>query len=200
MDSSSIAHRSRITRVNRARAEQAYANAHAFAHASIDQRTANRRRWLAAGVGVLAASLALPAIARRPTTPTEDRFAVAGTSAAEVRPFIASLQKAVAMDDRRAVTRMFFYPSRIWAGERSETVLRRSDVSDQYDTIFDKSLRLLIADAHWETLFANWRGVALGDGRLWFARITTQQRLAITAINGPVGLNGHTETSGPQHS
>lgn len=118
-----------------------------------------------------------------------DRFANAGTSEAAARSFLASLQKAVAQDDRQAVAALFSCPCTVWDGRRSLKLKRASEVPAHYDALFTPELKKTIAAAGPSDLFSNWQGVMLGDGRVWLSPATATGQLFLTAINPPASVS-----------
>jgi len=114
-----------------------------------------------------------------------DPFAPAGTDAVAVRRFLGELQRAVAADDRAAVLALFACPCTVWDGRRQRHVRDASQIRPFYDSVFDAALKQQIAAARPEDLFANWQGVMLGDGRLWFTATGSGSRLGISTVNAP---------------
>ena len=111
-------------------------------------------------------------------------FSSAGTTREEAADFLKALQKAVAVDDREAVAELTAFPLRAWTGRSLVEVPNASSFLLVYPGIFDPSLKDLIAKATVDDVFANYQGVMIGDGRLWFSPVG--DRLKIITINGPV--------------
>jgi hypothetical protein len=101
--------------------------------------------------------------------------------------FVRALQAAVARDDRRAVTRMVHYPAAVWDGRRSRVVRNASAFAAVYARVFSPSLRRDIAAVTVDGLFANWQGVMLASGHVWFDR-NQAGWFGILTVNPPIGV------------
>jgi hypothetical protein len=111
-------------------------------------------------------------------------FGEAGTSEQAVAAFLATLQKAVAADDRQQVASMMAYPIKAWAGTHDATFKTSRGLLASYERVFTGRLKETIAAARTECLFTNWQGVMVHDGELWF-RTVEPNGLKIVKINGP---------------
>ena len=75
---------------------------------------------------------------------------------------------AIADEDRESVAQMIEYP--IWAyidGERKQT-LNQDEFLINYDKIFTDKFKTFLAGTRPHHMFANWEGVMLGRGEIWF--------------------------------
>jgi len=142
-------------------------------------------RLIGTAVFWLIVAMLLPRAAHVAAQPV-DRFAPAGTDAPAVERFLGELQRAVAADERAAVLALFACPCTVWDGQRLRRVRDAVQIRPFYDSVFDAGLKQQIAAARAEDLFANWQGVMLGDGRLWFGATGPGGRLGINAVNAPV--------------
>lgn len=52
-----------------------------------------------------------------------------------------------------------------------------------YDKIVTAKVRNAITAQRYATLFANWQGVMIGDGEVWFSGVGDGNTVRITAIN-----------------
>lgn len=106
----------------------------------------------------------------RDTSAQDTRYAVAGVDDAKaVEKFVSGLQKAVAMDDRKAVADMIHYPFATYdLGEKVKDYPAPADVIADYDVLFNQEVKDVIAAAKPETFFANQEGIMLGQGEIWF--------------------------------
>ncbi|KKX30277.1 hypothetical protein [Rhizobium sp. LC145] len=100
--------------------------------------------------------------------------------------FLAKLQKAVASDDKETVANMVDYPfqARI-AGKAVKIKDARHFVAD-YDKVVTAKVKASIAKQTYPTLFANWQGVMIGDGEVWFSEVGKDEKhmaVKIIAIN-----------------
>jgi len=95
-------------------------------------------------------------------------FSSAGTTAEAVTDFLRRLQKAVHADERKTVAGLMSYPLRAWDGKRTVNVKDQRQFLASYNTIVTADLKKTIADAAVEKTFANWQGVMIDSGRIWF--------------------------------
>jgi hypothetical protein len=98
--------------------------------------------------------------------------------------FVAELQRAVAANDRRKVSRMVLYPLRTRLGRRPVVLRGPRDFLRRYDALFNRHVRAVLA-AHQpgEQLFRNWRGFMLGRGEIWFEQLADTGEIRIIAVN-----------------
>jgi hypothetical protein len=95
--------------------------------------------------------------------------------------FFTDLKAAVADDDAAALAQMISYPiSMEIEGESTEIAEDTSFVAD-FDKIFTPDVKDAVASQSYETLFANWQGVMIGDGEVWFSIV--DDAVKIIAIN-----------------
>jgi large exoprotein involved in heme utilization and adhesion len=52
-----------------------------------------------------------------------------------------------------------------------------------YDKIITTKVKRAVANQSYATLFANWQGVSIGDGEVWFSGVGDRNAVRITAIN-----------------
>ncbi|MCB4771162.1 hypothetical protein LGR54_21355 [Ancylobacter sp. Lp-2] len=97
--------------------------------------------------------------------------------------FFEKLKKAVAADDRAAVAGMVDYPLRTKIDGKTTTVRNAKAFVASYDKIVTPKVRQAVAAQGYASLFANWRGVMIGNGEVWFTGIGNKGRIAVSAIN-----------------
>jgi hypothetical protein len=101
--------------------------------------------------------------------PTAAAYASSGTDSLRVKRFLAALQSAISRDDSVAVSKLFQYPSLpVLHGSQSLILRRREQLFPIYRSVFNPAIRQLILTATLDSLWADYRGVTLGKGRLWF--------------------------------
>jgi hypothetical protein len=117
-------------------------------------------------------------------------FTAAGLETGEVETFFASLEQAVASDNRRKVASLIAYPLTVDVAGEPLTIRDEADFVRAYDAVVTNAVKQAIADADAETLFANWQGVRIGQGEVWFSGVYEEDDveeqdyvLKITAIN-----------------
>ena len=121
-----------------------------------------RSRYLVAFAAVLACG--------SPPSLAEHRFAVAGLTQEQVANFLDELQAAVRASEAERVCRLAQFPLPVHSAQPFE-VRSSSDCVLNYERIFTTTVRGAILSQEVEDLFANWRGVMVGSGELWFSGI-----------------------------
>lgn len=102
---------------------------------------------------------------------------------APYRQFFEQLQKAVGEDDRATVAAMVDYPFQARIDGKAVKLRDAAHFVADYDKIVTTTVKRAIAGQTYETLFANWQGVMIGDGELWFSGVGDAGPIRITAIN-----------------
>lgn len=99
------------------------------------------------------------------------------------RAFFEKLQSAVAAGDKQAVAGMVDYP---FHGRIAGKAVRIRDAAHfvaDYDKIVTDKVKASVAKQTYATLFANWQGISIGDGEVWFSGVGAANVIRITAIN-----------------
>ncbi|MCK4207647.1 hypothetical protein J3U99_23170 [Brucella pituitosa] len=97
--------------------------------------------------------------------------------------FFERLQKAVKAGDKQAVASMIDYPFRARIGGKAVKVKDAAHFVADYDKIITTKVKQTVLDQTYPALFANWQGVSIGDGEVWFSGVGDQSVIKITAIN-----------------
>lgn len=97
--------------------------------------------------------------------------------------FFDALKKAVAADDKAAVAAMVDYPFQARINGKSVKLRDTAHFVADYDKIVTAKIKTAVAKQTYETLFANWQGVMIGDGEVWFSGVGVKNVVKITAIN-----------------
>lgn len=119
------------------------------------------------------------------------RFDAAGLEEPEVRAFFNALQEGVrsGRPDRVVDLVEFPLPVNDCKGTRS---IQRKDFNRRFSSIFDAQVSRAVKEQKFETLFANWQGVMIGDGDVWFQGICegpaeadscSRHRIRVVTIN-----------------
>lgn len=98
-------------------------------------------------------------------------------------PFFDRLKQAVASGDKPTVATMVDYPFQARIGGKAVKIRDASHFVADYDQIVTAKVKQALAKQDYANLFANWQGVMVGDGEIWFAEVGTPPKLKITAIN-----------------
>jgi hypothetical protein len=85
--------------------------------------------------------------------------------------FFQELKDAVIRDDRKKVAGLVNYPLNVSAGGRRTVVRSRAELLRRYREVFNENVIRAVKAQEPDTLFANWQGVMLGDGQVWFSGV-----------------------------
>ncbi|MBB3105350.1 putative component of type VI protein secretion system [Azomonas macrocytogenes] len=97
--------------------------------------------------------------------------------------FFAKLQGAFASDDQAMVASLVDYPFQTRIGEKSVKIRDTAHFVANYDEIVTTKVKNAVAKQDYASLFANWQGVMVGNGELWFSGIGEKGNVKIIAIN-----------------
>jgi hypothetical protein len=102
---------------------------------------------------------------------------------APYRQFFDTLQKDVAADNKAAVAALVDYPFQARINGKAVKLRDAAHFIADYDKIVTPKVKRAIAGQTYATLFANWQGVMIGDGEVWFSGVGRNQTVKITAVN-----------------
>jgi hypothetical protein len=102
--------------------------------------------------------------------------------------FFAKLKKAVADGDKETVASMIDYPFQARLKGKAVKIRDQKHFVADYDQVVTAKVKDAVAKQTYPTLFANWQGVMIGDGEVWFNGVCSddsckQQTVRIIAIN-----------------
>ena len=97
--------------------------------------------------------------------------------------FFDALKKAIAADDKAAVAAMVDYPFQARIGGKAVKIRDAAHFVSDYDKIITAKVKQAVAQQTYAGLFANWQGVSIGDGEIWFSGVGKDNKVKITAIN-----------------
>lgn len=109
---------------------------------------------------------------------------------ARYKAFFTKLKTAIAEDNKTVVAAMIRYPFRTNIDGERITIPGASDFTARYEEMVTDRVREVVANQHYENLFANWQGVMVGRGEIWFGGICEdnsceEAEVFIIAINTP---------------
>jgi hypothetical protein len=122
-------------------------------------------------------SLVLLAIPSMLGSPQPDQRSKCGGSSVEdfspslgpkARAFLAGLTTAVRAGDKQKISTMVQYPLNVNVGKGHRLVRSSSEFVQDYDRLFTAVVVKAIEKQVPECLFANWQGVMIGHGEIWF--------------------------------
>jgi hypothetical protein len=107
---------------------------------------------------------------------------------APYQKFFERLKKAVAGNDKKTVASLVDYPFKARINGKAVTIRDAAHFVADYDKVVTAKVKEAIAKQTYTTLFANWQGVMIGDGEVWFNSICSddscrQQTVKIIAVN-----------------
>lgn len=102
--------------------------------------------------------------------------------------FFEELKKAVTGNDKEAVASMVNYPFNARINDKAVTIRDTAHFVADYDKVFTAKVKKAVSNQSYPNLFANWQGVMIGDGEVWFGGICSddaceQQMVRIIAVN-----------------
>lgn len=97
--------------------------------------------------------------------------------------FFEKLKKAVAENDKEAIASMVEYPFKARINGKAVTVRDAAHFAADYDKVFTAKVMEAISNQTYPNLFANWQGVMIGDGEVWFSGIGDNNTVKIIAVN-----------------
>lgn len=97
--------------------------------------------------------------------------------------FFTKLQTAIAASDKATVAGLVDYPFQARIGDKAVKIRDAAHFIADYDRVITAKVKAAVAKQTYATLFANWQGVMIGDGEIWFSGIGDGKQVKITAIN-----------------
>ena len=85
-----------------------------------------------------------------------------------VEAFAGKFKNAVIDNNKQEVASMVRYPIEATIGDKVIVIKNRQEFIAIYDDIFDKKLYDIISAANTHNMFANYQGVMLSNGEVWF--------------------------------
>jgi hypothetical protein len=98
--------------------------------------------------------------------------------------FLTALQASVKAGDKQKVAMMARYPLSVYLNGRHRVIRNPPALLTDYDHIFTASMRKAIIMEAPDCLFANWQGVMIGHGEVWFEE-QINGSLEIETLNVP---------------
>jgi hypothetical protein len=120
---------------------------------------------------MLAAALIVPAFPQRAAKMDCGHSTVADFSPGlepKANAFLASLKAAVKAQDKHKVAGMVQYPLLVNMSKGHKKMKNAAQFIAEYDRLFTAPIRKAIEEQTPACLFANWQGVMIGDGEVWF--------------------------------
>lgn len=142
-----------------------------------------RKTSLGTTIALLAVLMApLPAVAETATGMNATLDSLFGEHA-RYHTFFDALKKAVSEGDKAAVAAMVDYPFQARIGGKSVKIRDAAHFVADYDKVVTAKVKSALHAQSYDSLFANWQGVMVGDGEIWFSGVGDANEIKITAIN-----------------
>jgi hypothetical protein len=103
--------------------------------------------------------------------PMDEQLASAGLTAPEARAFFERLKRAVATRNKRALASMAHFPLAVAVGNDTVTLADASAFEQRYADFMTPPLIALVGRTTFDDLFANYQGVMIGNGAVWFGPV-----------------------------
>jgi hypothetical protein len=109
----------------------------------------------------------------------DNDFFYAGLEEPPVAEFLRVLKEAVARNDRPKVASLVQYPTTVTLNGQGESVSINSadEFVAKYDAIMNERVLSALKEADVSNLFANWQGVSIGRGEIWFGGLCANGKL-----------------------
>lgn len=85
--------------------------------------------------------------------------------------FFTELQQAVADDDEAGLAEMVAYPISVNIEGASTEIADEAAFASNFDEIVTADIKDAVTSQSYEDLFANWQGIMIGDGEVWFSLV-----------------------------
>ncbi|MBX7198747.1 MAG: hypothetical protein K1X51_05175 [Rhodospirillaceae bacterium] len=104
--------------------------------------------------------------------------------ASEARAFFATLRSIVADDDKEAFALLVRYPVAVSGTSEPKTISNSADLLKRYPAIVTPELKHAVIAQEPQCLFANYQGVMVGNGEIWFEK-ENGGKFGIITLNVP---------------
>lgn len=108
-------------------------------------------------------------------TPTSNTFKASGLATEEVINFLYWLKWAVATDNAEAVAAKVHYPIAAHVNDKLTRIETAEQFVENYHQIMDDTVTQAVTEQKVADLFANWSGVMIGRGEVWFGGFCTDE-------------------------
>ncbi|NLS00693.1 hypothetical protein HGP17_28015 [Rhizobium sp. P38BS-XIX] len=144
-----------------------------------------RKTYLAVAAALLAFGMVQPALAQNVSDTDASLDKLFGEHAS-YHQFFDDLRKAIGANDKHAVAAMVDYPFKTKINGKPTTVKSAAGFIVSYDKIVTVDVKDAVVQQTYPALFANWQGVMIGKGNVWFSGLVGKDkktRIKIIGIN-----------------
>ena len=97
--------------------------------------------------------------------------------------FAEKIQKLIKNDKKKQLAALIHFPLRVWIDTEETNLERPEDFVNYYDQIVTTEWKEKVLAADSSELFHNYMGYSLGNGSIWFSKISGQKGFRIYALN-----------------
>lgn len=112
---------------------------------------------------------------------TKDKFYVAGFTQKEFNTYLTKLQKAVAKNDKKAVSNLVYYPLNVNSNGKTKVIKNQKQFIKEYKAIMTKKVKNSVLKQKPDKVFVNYKGAMTGNGEVWMSKFN--KKLGIYGIN-----------------
>ena len=118
---------------------------------------------------------------RQTVQSTKDKFYVAGFTQKEFNTYFTKLQKAVAKNDKKTVSKLVYYPLNVNSNGKTKVIKNQKQFIKEYKTIMTKKVKNSVLKQKSDKVFVNYKGAMTGSGEVWISKFN--KKLGIYGIN-----------------
>lgn len=112
----------------------------------------------------------------------KDKFYdVAGFTEKEFNTYFTKLQKAVAKNDKKAVSKLVYYPLNVNSKGKTKIIKNQKQFIKEYNDIMTKRVKNSVLKQKPDMVFVNYKGAMTGNGEVWMSKFN--KNLGIYGIN-----------------
>jgi len=111
----------------------------------------------------------------------KDKFYVAGFTQKEFTTYFTKLQKAVTKNDKKAVSKLVYYPLNVNSKGKTKVIKNQKQFIKEYNTIMTKKVKNSVLKQKPDKVFVNYKGAMTGNGEVWINKF--KKNLGIYGVN-----------------
>lgn len=92
-------------------------------------------------------------------------------------------------NDKENLAELIHYPITPWTNPENGVIKDKQQFIEFYNQIITEDIKKSIVETDLNNIFSNWQGSMLGNGELWFSKITDSEGYFITSINAGEAQN-----------
>lgn len=104
-------------------------------------------------------------------------------SAQKAKQFLAQLKAAIEAGNKQRVASMVAYPVRVFERGKKTRVRNKAEFIARYRDLITAAVKKAVMTQHPDCLFANYQGIMIGNGEVWFVEEPNDTFKIITINN-----------------